>query len=74
MSISVNRDRVGRLILALLGALAVAAGALGILGLRTTGSRLTTVAVGLAAIVNGMHVVRIARGKEAERERHNAST
>ena len=74
MTVSRSRDWIGRVVLSLLGAAGVVAGCLGILGLRSPGSRVAGVLVGLAAIVNGAQVVRIARGKKAATRARDAST
>lgn len=75
MQVSTRRDRVGRIIFALLGATAVVAGAMGVLGLRSVGSRVWTVIVGLSAIVSGASGILLARrAGEAKPTHHDAPT
>ena len=74
MGISPRRDRIGRLILTLLGVVGIVAGALGVLGLRSPEGRAAGVLLGLATVVNATHIIRIAGGETSEDAARDAST
>ncbi len=71
--VSPVRSRVGRIVLGTIGLAAVGMGAVGAAGLHSTSSRVLAAAAGLALVVHGLGLVRMARNEAASRSEQSGN-